>query len=265
MSHLLAIGSKILLCALFVCLGYGVVGAIAGIILSQLVMWAFVKRQTRSMASTKQEPRETHHYPWHFVLSVMLASVAFLSMTQMDMVLVRHYFDADESGMYAAASVLGKAVLYLPGAVVTALFPMVAENSALKKGSASLLLNAVLLTSALSGTGAVFYLLFGPELVSLLYGERYAPAGEVLRYFGLAMIPMALVMVAENFLIAKGRILFVYLLVAVAPIQLLAIHYFHDTLVSVVAILAVGGWALALLGYGVLWLEYRRAPKQTEP
>lgn len=264
-SHLLAIGAKILLCALLIWLGYGVGGAIAGIILSLLVMWAFVKTQTRSLVSSKQEPRVTHHYPWHFVLSVMLASVAFVSMTQMDMVLVRHYFDADESGMYAAASVLGKAVLYLPGAVVTALFPMVAENSAFKKGSASLLLNAVALTLALSGAGAVFYLLFAPELVSLLYGQRYAPAGEVLRYFGLAMIPMALVLVAENFLIAKGRILFVYLLLVVAPIQLLAIHYFHDTLISVVAILAVGGWALALLGYGVLWLEYRRAPAETVP
>lgn len=259
-SHLLAILFKILLCALLVWLGYGVSGATAGMILSLVMMWGLVYLLTRGYVKSGQLPRVKHHYPWRFVMSVMAANVAFVSMTQLDMVLVRHYFSAEESGMYAAASVLGKAVLYLPGAVVTALFPMVAENSALQRGSASLMLNAVALTLLLSGAGAAFYLLFAPELVTLLYGERYAEAGEVLRYFGLAMIPMALVMVAENFLIAQGRIFFVYLLLIVAPLQILAIHFFHQSLLMVVAILAIGGWVLALVGYGMLWREYRRAP-----
>lgn len=264
LSHLLAIGSKILLCMLLVWLGYGVSGAISGIILSLAVMWLFINLQTHASVHSVKPPQGEYHYPRHFMLYVMVASVAFVSMTQMDMVMVRYYFDADESGIYAAASVLGKAVLYLPGAVVTALFPMVAENSALKKASASLLLNAVVLTLALSGAGALIYLLFAPELVTMLYGERYAQAGEVLRYFGLAMIPMALVLVAENFLIAQGRVFFVYLLLIVAPLQILAIHFFHQSLLMVVAILAIGGWVLALVGYGMMWREYQRAQEEAE-
>jgi O-antigen/teichoic acid export membrane protein len=257
LSHLLAIGSKILLSALLIWLGFGVSGAIVGTLLSLTVMWLFVNLQIRSSLRCAKLPRAEYRYPWHFLLSVVLASLAFVSMTQLDIVLVRYHFDAEQSGVYAAAAILGKAVLYLPGAVVTALFPMVAENSALKKASASLLLNAVALTLALCSAGALIYLLFAPELVILLYGERYAEAGEVLRYFGLAMIPMALVLVAENFLIAQGRIVFTYLLVVAAPLQILAIHLFHQSLLMVVAILAIGGWVLVLVGYGILWREYR--------
>jgi O-antigen/teichoic acid export membrane protein len=201
-------------------------------------------------------PRDEHRYPWHFMLSVVAASAAFVSMTQMDMVLVRHYFNADESGIYAAASVLGKAVLYLPGGVATALFPMVAENTALQRSSASLMFKAVALTLILSVAATLFYFLFAPYLVNLLYGKRYDEAGEVLRYFGLAMIPMALVMVAESFLIAQGRVFFIYLLLIMAPFQILALHFFHQSLLMVVLVIAIGGWVLVLVGYGMLWWEY---------
>ncbi len=257
LSHLIAIGSKILLCPLLIWLGYGIEGAIYGIILSLATMWFFIKLHTHALVRSAKLPRVEHRYQWHFMLSVIAASAAFVSMTQLDMVLVRHYFDADESGVYAAASVLGKAVLYLPGAVATAMFPMVAENSALQRGSASLMIKAVALTLVLSGAATLFYLLFAPDLVTLLYGKRYEKAGEVLRYFGLAMIPMALVMVAENFLIAQGRVFFVYLLVIVAPLQIVAIHFFHQSLLMVVAIIAIGGWVLVLVGYGILWWQYQ--------
>ena len=140
-----------------------------------------------------------------------------------------------------------------------ALFPMVAENHARDRSSSHLLLQAVGLTAAMCGAGAAFYLLFGDWIIVLLYGESFAAAGPVLRYFGLAILPMALVMVAEYFLIAKGRVLFAYLFMVTAPLQMLAFWLWHDSLLTVVAIVAISGSVLALVGYGLLWRMFRAA------
>jgi len=109
------------------------------------------------------------------------------------------------------------------------------------------------LTTLLSGAGAVFYFLFGEEIVVLLYGEHYRGAGVVLKFYGFAIFPMALVLVAEHFLIAKGRVLFAYLFLFIAPLQLIAVYFFHDSLQMVVAVMGVSGLILVLLGYGLLW------------
>ena len=139
-----------------------------------------------------------------------------------------------------------------------ALFPMVAENHARSQGSAHLLLQAVGLTTLLSSAGAVFYLLFGEEIIALLYGEHYLGAGKLLKFYGFAILPMALVLVAEHFLIAKGRVLFAYLFLFIAPLQLIAVHFFHDSMHMVLAVVGVSGLVLALLGYGLLWHAFKK-------
>jgi hypothetical protein len=62
-----------------------------------------------------------------------------------------------------------------------------------------------------------------------------------------------LVTVAENFLIAKGKVLFAYLFFAAAPFQVLAIYLYHDTLLSVVITMGVSGAILAMIGFGMMW------------
>ena len=59
---------------------------------------------------------------------LFLANTFFGVMTQADVILVKHHFPPGEAGLYASASIMGKAVMYLPTAIIMALFPMVAAN-----------------------------------------------------------------------------------------------------------------------------------------
>lgn len=250
---------KIVFSAVLVWLGYGLTGAVGGVVLASLAGWFITYGALRRpLAQGRGKPCQTAHLSIKPALPVLAANAAFAAMTQLDMVLVNYYFPAHEAGLYAAASILGKAVMYLPGGIAVALFPMVAENHARNQSSAHLLLQAVGLTALLCGAGAVFYFLLGEWIVTLLYGESYRGAGEVLKYFGFAILPMALVMVAEHFLIAKGRVLFAYLFVFIAPLQLTAIYFYHASLQMVIAVMGVSGLLLALLGYGLLWRIYQR-------
>lgn len=246
--------SKIFISALIVSLGYGVSGALAGTILSVIVTLILTSGGLRkSIAAGRGLEYNSAHLALRPVIPVLVANIAFTAMTQLDLVLVNYFFSPQTASIYAAAAILGKAVMYLPGGITLALFPMVAENEANGEPSAHLLGQAIALTVLLCGAGAVFYFFFGEILITKLYGESYREAGHILKYYGFAILPMALVMIAEHFLIAKGRVLFAYLFVLISPLQLLMIYHFHESPTIVVAVMGASGAILAIIGYGLLW------------
>lgn len=259
-TGVLGVVLKIIVSTALIALGFGVSGALAGVLLAAVGIWLMgVLITTRGFpAKGVQGSLAIEPFPLNTVLPVLIANIAFSAMTQLDMVLVNWYFSPAQAGLYAAASVLGKAVLYLPGGLVMALYPMVAENHAKGQGSAHIMLQAVAVTATLCGLVALTYWLCGEWLIILLYGQTYAGAGELLRWYGLAILPMALVMVAEYFIIAKGRVLFAWLFLGMAPLQVLAIHLMHNQLWMVIAIMGGCGAALVAIGYGMLWRDYRR-------
>ena len=233
---------KIIIAVILVYFGLGVAGALGGVIFSTftiLILTYVVLRP--SLSGSNVSTSNATHLLFESAMPVLLANVAFAVMTQIDIVLVKHYFSGQDAGLYAAASIMGKAVMYLPGGIAMALFPMVAENHASGKSSTNLIFQAVGMTASLSLIGALFYYFFADSIIVLLYGADYKEAAHVLKYFGFAIIPMALIMVAEHFLIAMGRVLFAYLFMIIAPLQLIAIYYYHDTLIDIVTVLFISG------------------------
>lgn len=258
-SGVLATLLKIIIAVILIYFGLGVAGALGGVIFSTFIILILTYVVLRpSLSKNNASISNTTHLLFKSAMPVLLANVAFAVMTQIDMVLVKYYFSEQEVGIYAAASILGKAVMYLPGGIAMALFPMVAENHASGKSSAHLMFQAVGVTALLSLTGALFYYFFADSIIVLLYGTDYKEAANVLKYFGFAILPMALVMVAEHFLIAMGRVLFTYLFMVVAPLQLIAIYYYHDTLLDIVAVLSISGIILVVSGYGLLWRTFKK-------
>ena len=246
---------KIVLSAAFVWVGYGVSGAIGGAALAYFLTWliTYVVLQSSLKKGIGQPRSNVSAFTFSSALPVFVANGAFAVVTQLDMVLVNYFFSAHEAGLYAAASILGKAVLYLPGGIALALFPMVAEQHARDEESAPLLLQALGLTFILCVIGSTVYFFGGELFVRLMYGEKYREAGELLRYYGFAILPMSIVMVVEYFLIAKGRVLFAYLFMLVAPLQVLAVYYFHDSLFSIIMITAISGVLVVIIGFAILW------------
>ncbi len=255
---------KTIIAIIFVYFGFGVSGALGGVFISTLitlVLTYFILHPTLNKNSTSS-PSTTSFLFKSASLAVLFANIAFATMTQIDMVLVKYFFSEQDAGLYAAASILGKAAMYLPGGVTMALFPMVAENHAKGTSSSNLMFQAVNITALLSLIGALFYYFFADYIILFLYGADYKDASIILKYFGFAILPMSLIMVAEYFLIAMGRVLFAYLFILVAPLQAIAIYYYHDTLLNVVTVLFVSGAVLVLVGYGLLWGEFKTWKKK---
>lgn len=239
----------------------GAAGALGGVLAAAVLVWAcgglVIMRSLPTAVAV--EGVAANPFPWWSFLPATLANVALAALTQIDMVLVNRYFDTGPASQYAAASILGKAVLYLPGGLVLALFPLVAERHARRQDSRGMITQAAAATLTLCGAGVVFYALCGPWLVGLLYGPAYAGAGELLAWYGFAVLPMALIVVAENFLLAQGRTLFAWLFLIVAPIEVAAIHAWHPDLRTVIVIIGAFSTVLAVAGYVLLWRALRPA------
>lgn len=250
-------GFKILFCGTLVYAGLKLNGALMGMVLASLAVWLLAYRPLRHLVALPAGTAVVGgHISFRGSISVLIANLSFVVMTQLDIILVNHFYNTHQAGVYAAAAILGKAVMYLPGAISIAMFPMVAENQSRAQGSAHLFFNAMLLTACIAGAGAIFYFLFADNIIDLFYGQKYQGAAELLRLYGFAMLPMTMVMVAEHFLIAKGRVIFAYVMILAIPFVLLATQNYHDRLIDMVYILTACGWGLALIGFGAIGVQY---------
>lgn len=266
MAGLAGHGFKIIFClTLIFFAGIKLNGALTGVVLASLFTWLLTYIPLRhSVALPTGTAVEGGHISFRGIIPVLFANLSFAVMTQLDIILVNHFYNTHQAGVYAAAAILGKAVMYLPGAITMAMFPMVAENESRGQSSAHIFFNAMALTAGLSGAGALFYYFFADEIMALFYGQKYQGSAELLKLYGVAIMPMTLVMVAEHFLIAKGRVIFAYVMMLGIPFMLLAVQNYHDRLIDMVYILAACGWGLALVGFGVIGAQYWQGRKQND-
>jgi O-antigen/teichoic acid export membrane protein len=92
------------------------------------------------------------------------------------------------------------------------------------------------------------YWVFADDIIALLYGPNYVGAGQILRWYGFAILPMALVIIAEQYLIAQGQVLFAWIFLAIAPLQILAIYIWHTELWMILLSMGLFGSLLACIG-----------------
>lgn len=247
--------AKLFFCAALVLAGFGVDGAVGGLVLTGIFLWALTYFPLKKYLSAGSAPHGSGHLPLRQVLPVFLANLAFTIMTQADMVLVNRYFPAHQAGVYASAAILGRAVMYIPGSIVLAMFPMVSEKNALNESSGHLLARALFATIFLSGAGALlFYFLPGWTITSF-FGSRYAEAAPLLKYFGLAMLPMAFLMVLMNYLVAKEKTSFSYIMAAGAILEIGAMYLYHETPMDIVKAMAAAGAFVLAAGAAVQWAQ----------
>jgi O-antigen/teichoic acid export membrane protein len=246
---------KIIASLILIILGYGVSGAIFGVSISILIITCVGVQLIIGATKPGHESIQKDWTGKEFkdVMSVLIANISFVAMTQLDVFYVNIFFPPVMSAEYAAASVFGRAVLYLPGGLALALFPMVARNHANNKSSEHLLGQALLTTLILGTFVSIIYYCFGGLIMQIFYGEKYHIAGEILGGYGFSMVPMGLIMVFEHFLIATGRVFFAWVFMIIAPLQFLIIYFWHPNLNSV--ILVNGLMGLTIICFGIIILR----------
>jgi O-antigen/teichoic acid export membrane protein len=108
-----------------------------------------------------------------------LVVAAFSATTNLDVVQVRHYFPHRASGLYAAASLVGRAVLLASTSLVMIVFPRFAHSSGANDEARSALRWALTTTAVLALGATLIVAVAGHPLMRIVFGRAYGEAATV--------------------------------------------------------------------------------------
>ena len=159
---------------------------------------------------------------------------------------MKHYFPAHEAGLYAAASLGGKMLLYLVGFVPTVLLPQAADRHARGARTREVLAGSLAMLVAVALCGLLVFYFFGLQRAARARRSCIRRGGAVAGRYGLAMVLLALTNSLTFYGIATHRLAFTVPLFICTLGTLAAIVTFHPTLATVVEIMVFGNFAAAL-------------------
>ncbi len=245
---------KTVLCMAFVmAFGWGLPGARGGVLVA--MAWACGAGAWPIIAGAAgggSGDAPPTHFSVRLVAPLIAGSVAIVAMAHRDVVLVNHSFDLELSSLYTAAAILGKAVLYPPSGVATAIYALALENNAKGRDSRGLVKSAVMVPFAMCGLVSAAYCLAGGWIIASLFGIRYDQVSYLLAMYGLAMVPMGGAIVVKHFLLANDCTALAWLFAAAACVEAVVSHVWHPSLEAVIAVLAACNCVLAVVGLCML-------------
>lgn len=254
--------SRLVLGVIFVYLGFSVFGAVLGFLLSVVggfLLLRFYLKEYRLSNNERvfKEGKKVLGYS----VPIFFASVSSFSLFSTDVILVKHFFEAHDAGIYAALSTLGKVIFYGAAPVGSVMFPMISQRHSRGEGYKKIFMLSLALTAAIAAGVLLIYQLL-PELsIKILYGDKFLPAAPNLVWFGLFMTIFTLSSLILNFFLSREITKVVPLVMAAAIIQAVGIWFFHDSIFTVIRVSIIS--VSLLFGSLLIYFGYEASKRKT--
>jgi len=287
LMNLLPAALKFVIGVGLVLLGFGIYGAVGGLVvgifinfmfsfylLRDIIRWrglkissSFVSANTPKSESDPDLAHVSAHdinfeikEAFRFSFPVLFAVVCIAIPTNIDVVLVKHFFTAVDAGLFTAVSVFGRLILALPIAINAVMYPKVVEAHTKKSETRGILNRSLFYIGVPAGLAALFFWLLPTFFLGIFYGEEYLGAASLLQLYGIFAFFFSLTTVLVYNSLAKNRYAFVYLFVAFSVLELGLIWLYHSSLLLVLQILLVMSVISFVTGFGINY-AYPRAKK----
>ncbi len=239
---------KLFLVVIFILWGWGISGALGAFAISLFVCTAIFIFPLKDYLFTKLRGELSEFKDaLRYLLPVALTSFCFIALVSMDMVLVKFYFEPQAAGYYSVAQMVGKIFLFLPGPISIVMFPKTAGLNAKKQSTSHLLRKSIIYAGILGGTAAIAYNLAPSSILRLLTGKDFVESILLARLFSVSMGIYALVFILLSYHLSIGDLRFIKTLVMFTLLELLAIIFFHASLLQIQIILCVNAMILFLI------------------
>jgi O-antigen/teichoic acid export membrane protein len=257
-------GLKFSLGILFVFLGLGVLGAMGAIAISYVVTIFLSLLMLEIYLSKKTEVVHREHNleepeppfiagVYQYFLPVGITLLCFMILTNVDLILVKHFFTPIEAGYYSIAQITGKFILFLPIPVVLVMFPKLSALEGQEKKALSILGQSLTMACLFCMVATALCFLFPSFIIHVLSGEVYSECIPLVGFFALNMTLFSISIILLYYQLSTEDRSFLYPLCCLTLLQTGLILFFHKTLIQV--LLSVGIIALLLIGVN-LFLIY---------
>jgi glycosyltransferase involved in cell wall biosynthesis/O-antigen/teichoic acid export membrane protein len=242
---------------LLVAAGAGVTGAFLGTALSLAAMAALLTVPLLRAAGPHSEHRER---PLRELIGRAWAPVAALALIailqNIDVIVVKHVAEKHTAGVYGAAAVIAKGVIWVGIGLSLYLLPEAARRTRMGVDARPVLVRTLALVAAVSIPAALLYVVAARPVLIIVFGHKYASGASALPVLAIAMSLLACAYLSVQYLLALERANFLWALAVAAIAEPLVLQAIGSRLTAVaVGLLAVQ----AFLALVVLSLGFRSA------
>lgn len=173
---------------------------------------------------------------YKYFLSVFIAMMSFASLTNMDMILVKHFFSPLEAGYYSIAQVVGKIFFFAPSALAIVIFPKTTQASVKNTDPRRVLYKSLALTGLGCGVGVILAFLFPEFILKVITSHANSVSIKLVGLSAFNMSFYAGLWILINYFLAMGNTKFILPLLVVSILQIIFICLLHSSLASVIYI-----------------------------
>jgi O-antigen/teichoic acid export membrane protein len=221
---------------------HGAIGALAGFAIGELAclgynLWAF----RGALGATGAAFHLEAGYIARLASRVGIAQLVLTVLSaQYDVALVRHFFDANAAGLYAAAALIGRAVLGVLAFIPTLVMPKATALAARGAAGSPLLVTALGVSAAIIAPAAFLAAIAPAGVVALFAGKAFREAGPLVSTYVAAAGALGLANVVAAYQIGLHRYAFVWPAATVGLAEVLTIAFWHPSLIAVIWTLFFG-------------------------
>jgi glycosyltransferase involved in cell wall biosynthesis/O-antigen/teichoic acid export membrane protein len=241
---LVSAGSRLACGVLLASAGTGVAGAMLASDLAQLVALVLGLRLLGIPSEVWRAGRRSlAHFSGRVATPIVVLS-SFWVLAELDIMLAQHYLPGVSSGQYAAAALVGRAILFVGSAVALVAFPrLTIMRDRPEEARQTLSLASRALAIAVIGVG-VFVVLLRSPILTVAFGHRYAPAASLVPMLAVAGGALAFANLLAYVHIALRTRAYL-LLLSGATLELAGVAVFHGSGAQIALVATVVNCAIA--------------------
>jgi len=250
--------TKLLFTLLLVGLGYGVLGAVGATTAS--VLAAFVL-PAKAIGSSGES---TAYIPASFRegIQAIVFFVGQVVISNIDILLVKHYFQAEAAGMYAAVALVGRVIYFAAWSVISAMFPISAAARE-DENKTQVLLLPLGIVGLISVAATLILWMFPAPIMGMIFGSRFQGQESLLTLFAINTGIYAVSVVLMTYEMSRKIANTGWLQLLFSGGIMLMIAFLHSSLEQVV-VLQIGLKLALLLFVSIPFLRNLRAPARLQ-
>lgn len=247
---------KLLISIALVILGFGVFGALWGIVFSAVISFIVSLEFNNKIIKSKEERTKFKNIGkdgMNYLITMLVITIIM----SLDIIFAKRFFSGEIAGQYAVLSMLGKIIFFGTMAIGKAMFPLTSERNYKKEATIGLFKKSFGIVLVLSSIAVLVYLIFPEIIINMLYGSAYLEFSNYLFYLGIAFGFLSLTNLIFIYGLSincmkKSPYLFVFIV-----IQIILFYLFHKTFLQYILAFMVSN-AIMFIGAFFMLIKWRK-------
>lgn len=163
-----------------------------------------------------------------------LTMLGIIGMLNIDVIMVKKFFDAQQAGLYAGLSLLGKIILYVTAPLSLVAFTFFAGTEH-KHNKKKILLFSVFLYLLIGFMVSVVYYIFSDFVVHVVFGEKFTQISSYVWLTAIFGSLYSIVSLFGQYAVSKLSSFGLYSILGLF-LQILGLYYFHSSFYDVLGV-----------------------------